>query len=262
MSQGQQAPEGLSGGVGRPAGTDTTSGPAGAAARLHVGTSGFAYPTWKPAFYPPDLPQSRFLEFYAERFDTVELNNTFYRFPSEKQLRDCVARTPDGFSFAVKANQRITHFARLKGAGEVTRDFVERCRTLGARLGPILFGLHPKTARDDERLARFLEELPAGARYAFEFRHPSWLEPPVFDRLRQANAALCVAEADETAAPREATADFVYVRLRKTGYSDGELAEWQGWLERQVAEGREAFVYVKHDEAGEGARLASRLAAR
>jgi uncharacterized protein YecE (DUF72 family) len=130
---------------------------------------------------------------------------------------------------------------------------------LGPKLGPILFGLHPQTARDDERLARFLEELPPGGRYAFEFRHASWLDPAVLERLRQANAALCVAESEELVAPREATADFVYVRLRKETYADAELAEWRAWLERQVAEGREAFVYVKHDEAGVGAEYARRL---
>ncbi len=227
---------------------------------IHVGTSGFSYPTWKPAFYPADLPQSRFLEFYAERFDTVELNNTFYRFPAEKQLEDWARRTPEGFTFALKANQRITHYARLKNVADTARDFVERCRALEPKLGPILFGLHPQTARDDDRLARFLEELPEGGRYAFEFRHPSWLDPVVLERLRAANAALCVAESDELTAPREATADFVYVRLRKPTYSDEELAAWRRWLDRQLAEGREAFVYVKHDEAGVGAEIALRLA--
>jgi len=228
-------------------------------ASLHVGTSGFAYPTWKPAFYPPEVPQSRFLEFYAGRFDTVEINNTFYRFPAEKQLLEWRERTPAGFTFAVKANQRITHFARLKDVGDLTRDFVERCRTLGPKLGPILFGLHPKTARDDERLARFLDELPAGGRYAFEFRHPSWLEAAVLDRLRNANAALCVAESDDAATPREATANFVYVRLRKSAYADPELASWRNWLEERLAEEKEAFVYVKHDEVGAGSEIASRL---
>lgn len=228
-------------------------------ARLHVGTSGFAYTGWKPSFYPSDLPASRFLEFYAERFDTVELNNTFYRFPSESQLRDWEGRTPAGFRFSLKANRRITHFARLKNAGETAREFVGRCAVLGAKLGPILFGLHPRTTRDDERLARFLSELPADGRYAFEFRHPSWLEPPILDRLRDASAALCVAESDEAATPREATAQFVYVRLRKTAYTDAELADWRRWLKEQTGEGREGFVYVKHDEAGQGPQIARRL---
>jgi uncharacterized protein YecE (DUF72 family) len=230
--------------------------------RLHVGTSGFAYPTWKPAFYPADLPQSRFLEFYAERFDTVELNNTFYRFPAEKQLADWAQRTPEGFRFGLKANQRITHYARLKNAGETARDFVERCQALGTKLGPILFGLHPQTARDDDRLTRFLAELPESGRYAFEFRHPSWLDPAVLELLRAAKAALCVAESEEMTAPREATADFVYVRLRKAAYADSELEDWRKWLAGQVAAGREAFVYVKHDDAGMGAEIARRLAGR
>ncbi|MBA2563865.1 MAG: DUF72 domain-containing protein [Gemmatimonadetes bacterium] len=228
---------------------------------MRVGTSGFAYPSWKPAFYPPDLPASRFLEYYAERFDAVELNNTFYRFPAEKGLRDWHDRTPSGFCFALKANQRITHFARLKGTGDLTRDFLGRCGALGTKLGPVLFGLHPQTARDDERLARFLEDLPRGGRYAFEFRHPSWLDAAVLDRLRDAGAALCLAETEEVATPREATADFVYVRLRKAAYADEELADWRRWLDAQAGAGREAFVFVKHDEAGEGPAIARRLLA-
>jgi uncharacterized protein YecE (DUF72 family) len=227
--------------------------------RLHVGTSGFAYPGWKPSFYPADLPASRFLEFYAGRFDTVEINQTFYRFPGEVQLADWAARTPEGFTFAVKANRRITHFGPRAEAPAIAREFAERCGGLGPKLGPVLFGFPPKLARDDERLAGLLAALPAGVRCAFEFRHPGWFEAPVLDRLRDAGAALCVAESDEAATPREATAAFVYVRLRKERYADDELASWAAWLGTQVDAGREAFVYVKHDEAGEGAAIARRL---
>ena len=233
-----------------------SGGPPG---RLHVGTSGFAYTSWKPAFYPADVPAARFLEFYASQFQTVELNNTFYRFPAEKQLGDWRDRTPDEFAFALKANQRITHFARLRDAGAIARDFVERCGALGGKLGPILFGLHPQTLRDDERLARFLAELPAGRRYAFEFRHSSWLDSTVFERLRDAGAALCLAETDEAPGPREVTAPFVYVRLRKTAYEDVELDAWRTWLGERTSEGCDAFVYVKHDEAGAGPEIARRL---
>ena len=141
----------------------------------------------------------------------------------------------------------------------MAREFVERCGQLECKLGPILFGLPPQAARDDERLAHFLAELPRGGRYAFEFRHPSWLEPGVLDLLREANAALCVAESDDAAAPREATVEFVFVRLRKTRYEDRELADWREWLNRQLEQGRDVFVYVKHDEAGAGAEIARRL---
>ena len=242
LPQGEQGPEGV--------------------ARLRVGTSGFAYPGWKPAFYPPDLPASRFLEFYAGRFDTVELNSTFYRFPSERQLADWRDRTPAGFAFALKANQRITHFARLTGeAPRIAAEFVDRCRLLGPKLGPILFGLPPRAERDDERLGRFLEALPRGVRYAFEFRHPGWLAPEVLAILRAAGAALCLAETEEASPPREATAGFVYVRLRRTAYADPELADWRRWLDAQASAGREAFVYVKHDEAGAGPAIGRRLLA-
>ncbi len=217
---------------------------------LHAGTSGYAYKEWKPAFYPADVPQTRFLEYYASRLKTVELNNTFYRFPSEKLMTGFRDGTPDGFTVAVKAPQKITHFGRLKGVGQLTADLVERCGLLGDKLGPLLFQLPPNMKRDDERLANFLAELPKGPRYAFEFRHASWFDQVTFGALRERGVALCVSEGEKLDSPREVTADFVYARLRKEAYTADDLAEWKGWFAGQLAAGRDVYVYIKHDDSG------------
>jgi len=226
--------------------------------RAFAGTSGYSYKEWKDAFYPADLPESKFLDFYAGKFSTVEINNTFYRFPAEKLLQSWRDGTPEGFTFAVKANQKITHFGRLQGVDQLTRDFIERTRVLGAKLGPILFQLPPNLRCDEERLARFLEVLPMG-RYAFEFRHASWFEEKVLQRLRDVGVALCISEGEELDTPKVATGPFLYLRLRKEDYGDGELADWRAWIAGQLEEGRDAFVYLKHDEKGVSPERALRL---
>ena len=231
------------------------------AATIHAGTSGFSYPEWKGAFYPEDLPQSRFLEYYAERFSTVEINNTFYRFPRSSMLEGWREGTPDGFMFAVKAVQGITHRGRLKDVDELTRDFVERCQLLGDKLGPILFQLPPNFKRDDERLADFLYSLDPRLRYAFEFRHHSWFADDVLQALSDSGAALCVSEGEKLDTPRLAIGRFVYARLRKEEYTDEELADWHDWMAAQVEAGVDVFAYLKHDEAGDSPEYALRLLA-
>ena len=228
-------------------------------AKIHAGTSGYAYPEWKPAFYPEKLPQKQFLEFYADKFATVEVNNTFYRFPGAKMLEGWRERTPGEFTFAVKANQGITHRGRLRGVEELTRDFVERCRLLEGKLGPILFQLPPNFKRDDERLADFLDLLDPRLRYAFEFRHESWFDDAIFQLLAGSGVALCVSEGETLDTPRVATGKFCYVRLRRDEYSDEELADWRGWASSQLESGREVFVYLKHDEEGTSPEYALRL---
>lgn len=229
--------------------------------RIAAGTSGYAYPEWKPAFYPQELAQKNFLKFYAERLDTVEINNTFYRFPSEKVLQTWRDETPDGFTFAVKATQKITHYGRLRDVGQLTADFVERCGQLGPKLGPILFQLPPNMKRDDQRLGGFLNELPRGPRYAFEFRHESWFDEAVFAALRERGTALCVSEGEKLDAPRELTADFSYVRLRKEDYADSELDDWAAWITTQRLAGRDVYVYLKHDDRGDSPERALRVLA-
>src|ERR1041385_6163207 len=227
--------------------------------RVFAGTSGYSYPGWKGAFYPEKLPASKFLDYYAGKFSTVEINNTFYRFPTEKLLRGWMDGTPDGFTFAMKANQRITHFGHLQGVEQVAIDFIERARVLGPKLGPVLFQLPPNLRCEEERLAKLLAALPPGGRYAFEFRHESWFDEKVIRRLEDSGAALCISEGEGMDTPRLSTAPFSYLRLRKQDYGDAGLAAWGDWIAKQVAEGRDVFVYLKHDEEGGSPERALRL---
>ena len=220
------------------------------AGRLFTGTSGYSYKEWRGAFFPEDLAPDQFLSYYSRKLRSVEINNTFYRFPTETVLEHWRDETPESFVFAVKANQRITHKLRLKNVEQVTADFVERCAVVGERLGPLLFQLPPNFVRNDERLDAFLAALPAGGRYAIEFRHKTWFEDSVFERLAEAKVALVQSEDDKSAAPRIATTSFCYVRLRKVAYSDDDLDDWRAWIDQQLAEQRDVFVYLKHDEAG------------
>jgi uncharacterized protein YecE (DUF72 family) len=229
--------------------------------KIIAGTSGYSYPEWKGSFYPEELPQSKFLEYYAEKFSTVEINNTFYRFPRASLLEGWRDRTPGGFSFAVKANQRITHRGRLGDVEELTRDFVEQCRLLEDKLGPILFQLPPNFKRDDERLGDFLHILDPRLRFAFEFRHESWFDEAVYELLSDAGAALCISEGDQLDTPRVVTGRFVYARLRRDEYGDEALADWHTWMAEQAADGRDVFAYLKHDEEGASPEYALRLLA-
>jgi uncharacterized protein YecE (DUF72 family) len=217
--------------------------------RLFAGTSGYAFKEWRGSLFAADLPDSRFLSAYAAVFDTVEINNTFYRFPTDAVLEQWIEQSPPGFVFAVKANRRITHRFRLKGVEEVTRAFVERCQTLGERLGPVLFQCPPVLRRDDHRLDGFLRTLPEGGRYAIEFRNRSWFDTTVLDRLRDAGVALVQSEDDKLETPREPTAGFCYVRLRKDHDAD-DLSDWRTWIDARREEGRDVYVYLKHDDGG------------
>lgn len=217
---------------------------------IHLGTSGYSYAEWKGTFYADDASVEQFLPLYAQQLRTVEINNTYYRFPTEKLLDDWLAQTDDSFLFAVKANQRISHRHRLKNVEEVTREFTERCQRLGPRLGPILIQLPPQMACNEQRLATFLEHIPQGVRYTLEFRHKSWFTDAVFAQLRAANVAFCVSDDNKLDCPRELTADFTYVRLRRDDYDKESLNNWRQWLAELDAAGRDAYVYLKHDEGG------------
>ena len=222
--------------------------------RIRAGTSGYAYPEWKGSFYPPDLPARSYLAYYAERFDTVEVNNTFYRLPSPSVLAGWAATAPAGFTFAVKATQSITHRKRLKDAGEPASALWGAVAALGDALGPVLFGLPPNLKKDLPRLEAFLATLPEGRRAAFEFRHPSWLEDDVYAALRARGVALCVADAEDLTVPTVPTAPFGYLRLRRVDYDDAAIARWADAVRAQPWS--EAFVYFKHEDAGTGPRLA------
>lgn len=227
--------------------------------RVLVGTSGYSYKEWKGGFYPSDLAAGKFLRFYGEHLPTVEINNTFYRMPTGKLVDGWAAEVPETFTFALKAPQRITHIARLQNAAiDLAQKFVEIVGALGPRMGPLLFQLPPFQRKDVPRLSTFLESLPKGPRYAFEFRHASWFDDEVWAALGAQGASLCVAEGEALESPLVATADWGYVRLRKDDYPDELVASWAGRIRAQ--RWKEAFVYVKHDE-GNAPLVAKRLAA-
>ena len=230
-------------------------------ATLYAGTSGFAYAAWKPGFYPAKLPSNQFLKHYAERLNCVEVNYTFRRLPSASTLENWVQQTPPGFVFAVKANQRITHIQRLKNAEPATDIFfkaIDPLRT-SRRLGPVLFQLPPQLKCDLALLAAYLDLLPKGMRYAFEFRHPSWLCDDVFDELRRRNISLCVAESEKLEVPEVITADFVYYRLRKPDYTESDVDAFAARARELLAEGRDLYLMFKHEETPEGALNAEQV---
>jgi uncharacterized protein YecE (DUF72 family) len=227
--------------------------------RVRVGTSGYSYKEWKGPFYPKDLPAAGFLGFYAAAFETVEINNTFYRMPTAKLVEGWANEVPESFVFALKSPQRITHIAKLKGAGDAVATFVTTAGVLGSRLGPLLFQLPPYLRKDVPRLAEFLDEAPKGVRIAFEFRHASWFDDEVWATLRAHGASLCVAEGETLESPLIATADWGYVRLRRGEYPDAVIAEWAKKIRDQPW--KEAFVYLKHDD-GDAPSVAKRLIER
>ena len=226
--------------------------------RLSVGTSGFSYAQWRGPFYPADLPPPDMLAWYAARLPAVEINNTFYRLPKRSVLEGWAGQVPASFRFAVKASRRITHQKRLQDVADETRYLLETTEALGARLGAILFQLPPNLKLDLERFDRFLELLPRGSRAAFEFRHPSWLDPAVLERLR-ARACAWVVNDDAEAEPGDflVTAPWAYVRLRREAYPREELAAWATRI--RARDLSEAFVFFKHEDAGAGPRLAAEL---
>ena len=228
---------------------------------IWVGTSGYNYPEWKGTFYPPDLAAAKFLPYYAARFQTVEINYTFYRAPTEKILQGWSAATPDRFKLTLKAPRRITHDARLRDCGDKVRQFLETAAVLGPKLGVLLFQLPPNLKVDVALFDAFLETFPPRVRAAFEFRHASWFSPEIFDRLRARDLALCIADSEKLSTPVEMTASYAYFRLRDEGYTPPDIERWAGVV-GQCAEGREdVFVYFKHEESGKGPEFGQALMA-
>ena len=226
--------------------------------QLYVGTSGYAYKEWKGSFYPSDLPAKRMLNFYATRFRTVEINNTFYRMPTASRLESWAAEVANDFRFVLKAPQRITHVKRLADVDEEVGYLLDVARTLRARLGPVLFQLPPSLKKDVQRLDAFLVLLRPPCRAAFEFRHPSWFDDEVFGLMRTHGAALCIAEAGNgLEVPCAATAGWGYLRLRRADYDDAALRAWVERVRQQ--DWQEAFVFFKHEDAARGPQLAARF---
>ncbi len=215
--------------------------------RIIAGTSGYAFKEWKGTFYPADIKPDGMLAFYAGRFPTVEINNTFYRMPRENVLLDWAAAVPDGFTFSIKASQRITHHARLKtDCADLVEYLLRSTAILGEHLGPILFQLPPNMKKDMERLSLFLDLLPRDRRFVIEFRHDSWFDDDVFAALRERDIAMCVTEQEEFKCPVVCTASWGYLRLHRFDYDQGMLAEWARCVAAQPW--TEAYVYFKHDE--------------
>jgi uncharacterized protein YecE (DUF72 family) len=215
---------------------------------LRVGTSGYAFPEWRGPFYPEDIADDAMLGFYAARFPTVEINNTFYRMPKEHVVAGWAAQVPSTFLFAVKASQRITHHARLKPECADSVAYLLRMTSgLEGKLGVILFQLPPNLKKDIDRLRRFLDLLPSGQRFTIEFRHESWFDDEVLDALRSREVALCVSEQEDFHSPVLATAPWGYLRLHRPDYDSEALREWAARVHAQPW--TDAYVFFKHDHA-------------
>lgn len=230
-------------------------------ARLYAGTSGFSYPEWKGTFYPSDLPGAEMLRFYGKAFTTVEINNSFYRYPKEETLTQWAQTVPPGFLFSVKAHRRITHLKRLKDVDADLAFFSERVRTLGDRLGPLLFQLPPSLRCDLPLLEVFLMQLRPGAPAAMEFRHASWRQDSVYRLLEEHRVTLGVAETDEEEQPKEVVGPLSYLRLHKSRYAPADLKRWAEWIRERLGEGRDVFAYFTHEEGAPATEYAQALAA-
>jgi uncharacterized protein YecE (DUF72 family) len=230
-------------------------------ARIYCGTSGFAYPSWKPGFYPEKLPSDKFLSFYATRLNAVEINYTYRRIAAATTFEKWIAATEPHFVFLPKAHMKITHSLKLKEAEEFTRYFLESLEPLrhAGRLGPILFQLAPSFKADRVLLAEFVRLLPKTSKYVFEFRNASWFDEGIYKTLREANVGLCQAENENMETPHVLTADFVYLRLRKPDYSESELCEIERRTQQYVRNGYPTFAIFKHEETPAGALYAERL---
>jgi uncharacterized protein YecE (DUF72 family) len=230
-------------------------------AQLFAGTSGFSYPAWKPDFYPKNVPAKGFLEHYATRLNSVEANYTFRRLVSASVLEGWLKATPPGFAFACKAHQKLTHIMKLKDAESFSEVFLKSLEPLrvARRLGPVLYQFAPTFQCDLARLDEYLPLLPGDMRFAFEFRHASWLTEAVYDRLAARNMALCLAESDRLAVPKVLTADFTYFRLRKGDYSEASRDGIAANVQELLAGGRDVYVYFKHEEDPHGAIWAEEL---
>jgi uncharacterized protein YecE (DUF72 family) len=229
---------------------------------LYVGTSGFSYTEWKPEFYPAELKSKDFLRYFASQFQSVEINATFYRAPTEKTLRTWSEQTPDDFRFSLKAPRRITHEQRLRETDETLEYFLRTTKALAGRLGMILFQCPPSLHYEATLLDAFLARLPGGDefRFAMEFRHASWEADEVRTKLADNGVAWCVADTDERDAPMIRTAErFTYLRLRKLTYDEMGLAAWAGRVREALEDGIDAYVYFKHEDDPSGVRFARRF---
>jgi uncharacterized protein YecE (DUF72 family) len=227
-------------------------------AQLYAGTSGWAYPSWKPDFYPAKLAQAKFLQYYATQLNAVEVNFTFRQLLKETTAQKWIESTPAGFRLSIKAHQVITHIKRLKNTEDFIPRFLGTIESIARaeKLGPLLFQLPPNMKADAKLLEEFLAVLPRTVPSAFEFRHTSWFTDEIFNLLKTANRALCVAETEERITPDVVTADFCYYRYRKPSYTPDERRAMVDRIREHLGQGRNVFAYFKHEETPEGALYA------
>jgi len=235
------------------------------AERPRIGCSGWQYRHWRGSFYPTDLAATAWLEHYARTFDTVEVNNTFYRLPEAATFQAWARRVPAGFVFAVKASRYLTHLKRLRDPEEPLARLFDRAGHLGPHLGPVLYQLPPAWPRDLPRLERFLSALPRGHRHAVEFRDPDWYSVETFEALERHGAALCLHDMQGAEPPRRPCGPFVYLRLHGAGdryggrYPDRAVDRWADWLAARHHDRLPLFVYFNNDIGGHAPRDAERL---
>jgi len=221
--------------------------------KYHIGCSGWHYDQWRILYYPEGLPKSKWLQFYAKQFTTVELNNSFYHLPSERAFAVWRESTPDSFVFAVKVSRFITHIKRLRNLGSAVENFLSRACLLQDKLGPLLYQLPPNMKRNDEVLKNFLSSLPQKYQHVFEFRHESWLDDSIFHILQQHNAGLCVFDMPGFSCPLIATADFAYFRfhgsesLYSSCYSNEELSQWAKKIIQLGKNLKAVYIYFNND---------------
>jgi len=231
----------------------------------YIGTSGWHYDHWRGRFYPEKLAKAKWLEFYTSHFATVELNNSFYRLPSEAAFTTWRDSSPANFTFAVKVSRFITHIKRLKDTGEAVEKFITRAKILGEKLGPLLYQLPPNMHRNDEVLESFLSTLPQGMKHVFEFRHQSWLEEEVLAILHKYNMGFCIFDMPSVSCPLVATADFAYIRFHGSAdlywgyYSDEELAGWAKRLVNLARNLKAVYIYFNNDAEAFAVRNARTL---
>jgi uncharacterized protein YecE (DUF72 family) len=226
--------------------------------QLFAGTSGWAYPSWKPDFYPAKLAQKKFLSHYSTQLNTVEVNFTFRQLVKETTIQNWIRETPAHFRLGIKAHQVITHIKRLKGAEDFVPRFLATIEPLAAaaKLGPVLFQLPPNLKSDPALLKDFLALLPRTLPAAFEFRNESWFSDSTWDLLKSQGVALCVAETEERTTPDVVTGPFVYYRFRKPSYTEEERRAMDARIREHLVAGRDVFAYFKHEETPEGALFA------
>jgi uncharacterized protein YecE (DUF72 family) len=228
--------------------------------KIHIGCSGWSYKDWRDRFYPRELKQAEWFAHYAKYFDTVEINNTFYHLPSAQVFKTWHAQAPDNFVYAVKANRYLTHIKRLGGVKAPLRKFLTRARQLKEHLGPILYQLPPHWHLNLERLESFLDLLPANLLHVFEFRDQSWITEEVLQMLDKRNVSFCTHDFSGLSVPRRAVGPVVYVRFHGTegpyrgSYSRRVLLNWCGWMEEQISNGKELFVYFNNDVEAQAIR--------